>query len=87
MHIFSGSFEIPEAGLLKDLMYCFQGIEGKWIKFDSSREGYRIDPQVCTHAKQLNFFSICIAVITPTLNCAPIMKYRMSFNFVFIICL
>ncbi|XP_041358285.1 gamma-tubulin complex component 3 homolog [Gigantopelta aegis] len=39
------SFEIPEASLIKDLMYCFQGIEGKWIKFDSGRESYRIDPQ------------------------------------------
>ncbi|XP_048249999.1 gamma-tubulin complex component 3 homolog [Haliotis rufescens] len=38
------SFEIPEADLLKDLIYAFQGIEGNWIKFDSSREGYRIDP-------------------------------------------
>ncbi|XP_021351512.1 gamma-tubulin complex component 3-like [Mizuhopecten yessoensis] len=39
------SFELPEAELIKDLVYAFQGIEGKWIKFDPSKEGYRIDSQ------------------------------------------
>lgn len=39
------SLEIPELELVKDVMYAFQGIEGKWIKFDSSRDSYRIDPQ------------------------------------------
>ncbi|KAJ8309894.1 hypothetical protein KUTeg_011759 [Tegillarca granosa] len=40
------SFELPEAELIKDLVYSFQGIEGKWIKFDPTKEGYRIDSQV-----------------------------------------
>ncbi|KAL3847372.1 hypothetical protein ACJMK2_018287 [Sinanodonta woodiana] len=40
------SFEIPESELLKDLVYAFQGIEGKWIRFDASKDGYRIDSQV-----------------------------------------
>ncbi|PVD18317.1 hypothetical protein C0Q70_20866 [Pomacea canaliculata] len=37
------SCEIPEWELLKDVIYAFQGIDGKWIKFDSTRDGYRID--------------------------------------------
>ncbi|XP_076435742.1 gamma-tubulin complex component 3 homolog [Babylonia areolata] len=39
------SSEIPEAELVKDVIYAFQGIEGKWIKLDSGRDGYRIDSQ------------------------------------------
>ncbi|XP_070173338.1 gamma-tubulin complex component 3-like isoform X2 [Littorina saxatilis] len=37
--------EVPESELLKDLIYTFQGIEGKWIKLDAGRDGYRIDSQ------------------------------------------
>lgn len=44
---FSASFEIPEAELVKDLVYVFQGIEGKWIKFDASKDAYKVDAQVC----------------------------------------
>ncbi|KAK3602163.1 hypothetical protein CHS0354_029168 [Potamilus streckersoni] len=40
------SFEIPESELLKDMVYAFQGIEGKWIRFDASKDGYRLDSQV-----------------------------------------
>ncbi|KAK3095374.1 hypothetical protein FSP39_013926 [Pinctada imbricata] len=39
------SFELPEQELIKDLVYAFQGIEGKWIKYDVTKEGYRIDSQ------------------------------------------
>ena len=42
----SASNEIPESELLKDVIYAFQGIEGKWIKFDTGRDGSRIDSQV-----------------------------------------
>jgi hypothetical protein len=38
--------QVPESELLKDVMYAFQGIEGKWIKLDNARDGYRIDSQV-----------------------------------------
>ncbi|KAL5004454.1 hypothetical protein ScPMuIL_017910 [Solemya velum] len=38
------SFEIPESELLKDIVFVFQGIEGNWIKFDASKNGYQIDP-------------------------------------------
>ncbi|XP_053403084.1 gamma-tubulin complex component 3-like [Mercenaria mercenaria] len=39
------SFEIPESELVKDLVYVFQGIEGKWIKFDVSKDAYKVDAQ------------------------------------------
>ena len=32
--------------MVKDLVYAFQGIQGKWIKFDAVRDGYKVDPQV-----------------------------------------
>ncbi|XP_029648299.1 gamma-tubulin complex component 3 homolog [Octopus sinensis] len=39
-------YEISESELLKDLVYVFQGIEGKWIKFDPSSSAYRINPDI-----------------------------------------
>ncbi|CAI9736832.1 gamma-tubulin complex component 3 homolog [Octopus vulgaris] len=39
-------YEISESELLKDLVYVFQGIEGKWIKFDPSSNTYRINPDI-----------------------------------------
>lgn len=38
-------YEISESELLKDLVYVFQGIEGKWIKFDPFSDAYRINSQ------------------------------------------
>jgi gamma-tubulin complex component 3 len=38
---------LPESELIKDIVYTFQGIDGKWIKFDPSKDAYRIDSQVC----------------------------------------
>ncbi|KAL8625039.1 hypothetical protein ACOMHN_012048 [Nucella lapillus] len=39
------SSEVPDGELVKDVIYAFQGIEGKWIKMDIGRDGYRIDAQ------------------------------------------
>ncbi|XP_052801228.1 gamma-tubulin complex component 3 homolog isoform X1 [Mya arenaria] len=39
------SFEIPETELVRDLVYVFQGIEGKWVHFDPSKDGYKVDAQ------------------------------------------
>lgn len=39
-------YEISESELLKDLVYVFQGIEGKWIKFDPFSDAYRVNSQV-----------------------------------------
>lgn len=41
------SLEIPEAELVKDLVFISQGIEGKWIRFDASKDAYKADKQVC----------------------------------------
>ena len=33
--------------ILRDLIYTFQGIDGKYIKFDQDQDGFRVDPEVC----------------------------------------
>ncbi|XP_028405676.1 gamma-tubulin complex component 3 homolog isoform X1 [Dendronephthya gigantea] len=40
------SFEASDALLIRDLIYVFQGIDGKLIKFDQIDDGYRIDRSV-----------------------------------------
>jgi hypothetical protein len=32
---------LPESELIKDIVYTFQGIDGKWIKFDPSKDAYK----------------------------------------------
>ena len=44
--LLSASFEVSEAVLLREVIFVFQGIEGKLIKLDSSTDAYRIDPKV-----------------------------------------
>lgn len=39
-------FEVTEQSLLRDILYVFQGIEGKMIRYDDESEGYRIDPLI-----------------------------------------
>lgn len=41
-----GSAEIGEAALVRDLLYVFQGIDGKFIKMSSQENSYKIDPKV-----------------------------------------
>ena len=41
------SYEVSEALILRDLIYTFQGIDGKYIKFDQDQDGFRVDPEVC----------------------------------------
>jgi hypothetical protein len=50
---FSASEELPEAVIIRDLVYAFQGIEGRWIRFDPTKEGYRINPKVSVKAIEL----------------------------------
>ncbi len=44
-HTLDGS-EIPEAVLLRDIIFAFQNIDGEVIRFDSKQEAYRIDEKV-----------------------------------------
>lgn len=37
------SFEASDALLIRDLIYVFQGIDGKLIKYDQVNDGYRIE--------------------------------------------
>uniref|UniRef100_A0A8C1N9Y4 Gamma-tubulin complex component 3 homolog n=1 Tax=Cyprinus carpio TaxID=7962 RepID=A0A8C1N9Y4_CYPCA len=41
-----GSAEIGEAALVRDILYVFQGIDGKFIKMCSSENCYKIDSKV-----------------------------------------
>ncbi|KAG8452117.1 hypothetical protein GDO86_004057 [Hymenochirus boettgeri] len=42
----SGSVEITEASLVRDILYVFQGIDGKTIKMCSSENCYKVDGKV-----------------------------------------
>lgn len=42
----SASYEVSEAILLREIIFVFQGIEGKLIRLDSASDAYRIDPKV-----------------------------------------
>ncbi|KAM4859980.1 LOW QUALITY PROTEIN: gamma-tubulin complex component 3 [Thomomys bottae] len=39
----SGIMEITEAALVRDLLYVFQGIDGKHIKMSSTEDGYKVE--------------------------------------------
>ncbi|XP_071839053.1 gamma-tubulin complex component 3 homolog isoform X2 [Apostichopus japonicus] len=40
------SFEVTEEVIVRDLVYVFQGIEGKYIKYNYSEDAFRLDSQV-----------------------------------------
>jgi gamma-tubulin complex component 3 len=40
------SRQIPEAALLRDMMFIFQGIDGTYIRFDSEADTYIVDDTV-----------------------------------------
>ncbi|KAJ0009613.1 hypothetical protein NQD34_001315 [Periophthalmus magnuspinnatus] len=38
--------EVTEAVLVRDILYVFQGIDGKFIKMSGQEDGYKLDPKV-----------------------------------------
>ncbi|KAG8521147.1 Gamma-tubulin complex component 3 [Galemys pyrenaicus] len=38
-----GSAEVTEAALVRDILYVFQGIDGKHVKMSSAQNGYRVE--------------------------------------------
>jgi hypothetical protein len=42
---------VSESQLLQDLIYSFQGIDGKVLKLSAVNQGYRLDPKVCIRIK------------------------------------
>lgn len=42
----SASSELTESQLLREVVYVFQGIEGKYVKYDVAKDAFRIDPNV-----------------------------------------
>ncbi|KAJ3290637.1 Gamma-tubulin complex component 3 [Borealophlyctis nickersoniae] len=37
---------VPESTLLRDIIYVFQGIDGKYVKYDQSVDSYNVDPEI-----------------------------------------
>lgn len=44
--VFPALIDVTEKSLIRDVLFIFQGIEGKIIKMDSNKDGYRLDPKV-----------------------------------------
>ena len=44
--VFSANYELPEFALVRELVYVFQGIEGKYIRFDTTRDTFKVDRNV-----------------------------------------
>lgn len=40
------TYEVPEEALLRDIIYTLQGIDGRFVRFDESREAYCVAPGV-----------------------------------------
>jgi hypothetical protein len=47
----SASNEVSESQLLQELIYSFQGIDGKYLKLSPVSQGYKLDPKVCITIK------------------------------------
>jgi gamma-tubulin complex component 3 len=43
---FTGTMEITEAALVRDILYVFQGIDGKNIKMSSTENCYKVEGKV-----------------------------------------
>lgn len=55
-HLFSSAVagEVSEAALVRDILYVFQGIDGKYIKMSAQENCYKMDTKV----PRLSLFSI-----------------------------
>lgn len=45
--LFPTAAEISNGILLKEIIFAFQGIEGKYIKYDAGRDAFFVDSKVC----------------------------------------
>lgn len=43
-----GTLEVTEAALVRDILYVFQGIDGKNIKMSNAENCYKVEAKVCT---------------------------------------
>ena len=64
--------EISEVELLKDLLYVFQGIDGRVIRFDASSDHYLIDNKVLCEIIS------CVSFICTLGGCGCICKGAVS---------
>ena len=44
--LYLASYEVSEALIVRDLIFTFQGIDGKYIQFNQDQDGFRVDPEV-----------------------------------------
>lgn len=44
--LFVASFEVDESELLRDVIFAFQGIDGKYVRYDTLIDGFVVDPKV-----------------------------------------
>ena len=43
----SAASEVPEAALVRDLIYVFQGVDGQYVRYHSVEDAFCVDHQVC----------------------------------------
>ncbi|XP_055985774.1 gamma-tubulin complex component 3 isoform X2 [Sorex fumeus] len=55
-----GTAEVCEAALVRDILYVFQGIDGKHVKMSSSEDGYRVEGKA-TLSKSLRDTTVRLA--------------------------
>lgn len=53
---------MTEKVLIREVLFIFQGIEGKIIKMDATKDGFRLDPKVCYKMSSLELMSIFLLV-------------------------
>lgn len=46
-NLVAGTLEVTEAALVRDILYVFQGIDGKNIKMSSTENCYKVEAKVC----------------------------------------
>jgi hypothetical protein len=47
----NGKFHATETELLRDLLYVFQGVDGRFIAFDEALNSYKLDEKVISMKK------------------------------------
>ena len=55
---FLATYELPEFALVRELVYVFQGIEGRYIKYDASADQFKVDSQVCNIQLEISIRNI-----------------------------
>ena len=71
---FTVSSKSWEQKLIKDMIFVLQGIEGQWIKFDTTKNVFKVDSGVSTMVITRFFFPI--KLFSLLLSCRDILFFR-----------